>query len=57
MSAADENGTERKKRRSISGSLARRSHITNAASDAAATTKTPTMRFDDQPRTGPSMMP
>ena len=57
ITAAEENGTERKKRRSISGSLARRSHTRSAASDTAATTKAPMSGADDQPRSGASMMP
>ncbi len=57
MTAAEENGTERKNRRSIRGWLARFSHTRNAARDTAATTKAPTIRGDDHPRSGASMMP
>ena len=57
MTAADENGTERKNRSSISGSLTRCSQTRSATNDAAATANAPTMRGDDHPRLGASMMP
>ena len=58
MTAAEENGTERKKRRSISGSSARRSQTRSADQrHARPAAKAPTMSGDDHPRLGASMMP
>ena len=57
MTVADEKGTDRKKRRSMSGWTARRSQTKNAASETAATAKAPMMTADDSPFSGSSMMP
>ena len=57
MTAAEENGTDRKKRRSISGSLPGAPRAGAPTSDTTATAKAPTMRVDDQPLSGASMMP
>ena len=49
MTVADEKGTDRKNRRSISGSLARRSQTKNARSETTATMKVPMMTADENP--------
>ena len=57
VSTAPENGSERKNRRSISGSAARRDQAIRVASAAAATAKQAMIGAEPQPRSGPSMMP
>ena len=52
MTAADEKGTDRKKRRSMNGWAARRSQITNVASETAAIVKAPMMTTDHHPSRG-----
>ena len=57
MTAADEKGTDRKKRRSTSGSVALRSQTKKAMKEKAATANALTMTADDQPFSGLSIMP
>src|SRR6202044_3080702 len=57
VAAAPENGRDRKKRRSISGSARLGSHASSAARAVTAIAKQPRISGDDQPREGPSMIP
>ncbi len=57
MMAAPENGTDRKKRRSMRGSVRRPSQTIRPTRAAGARMKAPTMIGDPQPRSGASMMP
>jgi hypothetical protein len=57
ITSAPENGTLRNTRRSISGSVRRRSHATNASSAAMDTVNAERIGADRQPADGPSMMP
>ena len=57
MTAAPENGTDRKKRRSIRGSARRRSHQISPMSAATDAAKAATITGDPHPRSGASMIP
>ncbi len=57
MTVADEKGTDRKKRRSMSGWTARRSQTKKRPSETAATVNAPMMTADDIPFSGSSMIP
>jgi len=57
VSAAPENGIERKNRRSISGSGTRPDQQASSAVATAAAAKQATIGAEAQPRSGPSMIP
>src|SRR5687768_1534764 len=57
MTVAPENGTLRKKRSSSNGSVRRDSHTSSETSAASPSAKQPTISGEDQPATGPSMIP